>query len=52
MKFRVNIVIIFLLMGTMLMHFPLFSQGDKPAITPGEKLTAAMHDISSHTLFD
>ncbi|MGD2086031.1 MAG: M20/M25/M40 family metallo-hydrolase [Candidatus Aminicenantes bacterium] len=52
MKFKVNIVIIFLLVGMMLMHLPLFSQNDKPAITPQEKLVAAMHDISSHTLFD
>lgn len=52
MKFRVNIVIIFSLVGMMLMHLPLFSQSDKPTITPEEKLLAAMHDISSHTLFD
>jgi len=52
MKFRVNIVIIFLLAGMMLLHFPVFSESDKPAITPEEKLLAAMHDISSNTLFD
>jgi hypothetical protein len=52
MKFRVNIFIFFLLVGMMLVHFPLFSQNNKPKITPGEKLLAAMHDISSHTLFD
>jgi hypothetical protein len=49
---RAKFFFIFLLLGMMLVHFPLFSQGDKPTITPGEKLVAAMHAISSHTLFD
>ena len=52
MKFRVNRVIIFLLAGMMLLHFSLFSQNDKPTITPEEKLLAAVHEISSHTVFD
>ncbi len=52
MKFRVNIYFIFLLVGMIFLHFPLFSESDKPTITPEEKLVAAMHEISSHTLFD
>lgn len=53
-KTGVYVLIIILVMGLVLLHGPLLAQSDKapPPSTPKEKLTAAMHTLSSHTILD